>query len=125
MNYVILIAGGVGNRLGAGIPKQFVEVHGKPVIAYTLQRFQNHPEIDGIEIVCVNGYQEEMIRIVHENSISKVIKIVKGGREYENSIMNGVKQYDAFLRGIYGDYMQFPPPNKQKPHHSYTVYWRE
>lgn len=90
MNYVILIAGGVGNRLGAGIPKQFVEVLGKPVIAYTLQRFQNHPEIDGIEIVCVDGYQEELLKIVRENSISKVVKIVKGGQEYENSIMNGV-----------------------------------
>ena len=91
MNYVILIAGGVGNRLGAGVPKQFVEVYGKPVIAYTLQRFQSHPEIDGIEIVCVDGYQDKLRSIVIDNSISKVIKIVKGGKEYENSIINGVK----------------------------------
>ena len=55
MTYVILIAGGVGNRLGAGIPKQFVEVLGKPVIAYTMEYFQNHPEIDAIELVCVEG----------------------------------------------------------------------
>lgn len=96
MTYVILIAGGVGNRLGAGIPKQFVEVLGKPVIAYTLQHFQNHPEIDGIELVCVDGFQPQLQEIVNDNNLSKVMKIVKGGAEYENSIMNGV----AGLRGI-------------------------
>ena len=51
MNYVIIIAGGVGCRLGASVPKQFVEVLGKPVIAYTMEHFQNHPEIDAIELV--------------------------------------------------------------------------
>ena len=76
MTYVILIAGGVGNRLGAGIPKQFVEVLGKPVIAYTLQHFQNHPEIDGIELVCVDGFQPQLQEIVNDNNLSKVMKIV-------------------------------------------------
>lgn len=90
MNYLLLIAGGVGNRLGAGKPKQFVEVLGKPVIAYTLQQFQDHPEIDGIELVCVDGFQPTLQKIIDDNHISKVIKIVKGGAEYENSIMNGV-----------------------------------
>lgn len=96
MNYLVLLAGGVGNRLGAGIPKQFVEVLGKPVIAYTMQKYQEHPEIDGIELVCVDGFQDELRKIVEANKISKVIKIVKGGAEYENSIMNGVEG----LRGI-------------------------
>lgn len=91
MNYVVLLAGGVGNRLGAGIPKQFVDVLGKPVIAYTMQKYQKHPEIDGIELVCVDGFQSELQKIVDDNKISKVFKIVKGGAEYENSIMNGVK----------------------------------
>lgn len=96
MNYVIIIAGGVGNRLGAGIPKQFVEVLGKPVIVYTMEHFQKHPEIDAIELVCVDGYQEYLKEIVDRFAISKVIKIVKGGSEYERSIMNGV----AGLKGI-------------------------
>lgn len=91
MNYVVLLAGGIGNRVGAGIPKQFVEVLGKPVIAYTMQLYQNHPEIDAIELVCVDGFQSDLQKIVEENNISKVFKIVKGGAEYENSIMNGVK----------------------------------
>lgn len=96
MTYLILIAGGVGNRLGASVPKQFVEVFGKPIIAYTMEHFQNHPEIDAIELVCVDGYQEHLNGIVDKYGITKVIKIVKGGSEYERSIMNGV----AGLEGI-------------------------
>lgn len=96
MNYAIIIAGGVGNRLGAGIPKQFINVLGKPIIAYTLEEFQNHPEIDGIEIVCVEGYIEMVAHIVEEYGITKLVKIVQGGSEYERSIMNGV----AGLEGI-------------------------
>jgi 2-C-methyl-D-erythritol 4-phosphate cytidylyltransferase len=90
MNYVIIIAGGVGSRLGAKVPKQFVEVLGKPIIVYTMEHFQNHPEIDGIELVCVDGYQEHLKAIAEKYGITKVMKIVKGGSEYERSIMNGV-----------------------------------
>lgn len=96
MNYVIIIAGGVGSRLGAPVPKQFVEVLGKPVIAYTMEHFQNHPDIDAIEMVCVDGYQDHLKSITEKYGITKLLKIVKGGSEYERSIMNGV----AGLEGI-------------------------
>lgn len=96
MNYVVIIAGGVGSRLGAPVPKQFVKVLGKPVIAYTMEHFQNHPEIDAIELVCVDGYQDHLRGIAEKYGISKLLKIVKGGSEYERSIMNGV----AGLEGI-------------------------
>ena len=96
MNYVIIIAGGVGSRLGAPVPKQFVEVLGKPVIAYTMEHFQSHPEIDAIELVCVDGYQDHLKTITEKYGITKLLKIVKGGSEYERSIMNGV----AGLEGI-------------------------
>lgn len=96
MNYVIIIAGGVGSRLGASVPKQFVEVLGKPVIAYTMEHFQNHPGIDAIELVCVDGFQDHLMGIAKRFGITKVIKIVTGGSEYERSIMNGV----AGLEGI-------------------------
>ena len=96
MNYVIITAGGVGSRLGASVPKQFVKVLDKPVIAYTMEHFQNHPEIDAIVLVCVEGYQDYLKGIVEQYGITKVIKIVKGGSEYERSIMNGV----AELKGI-------------------------
>lgn len=96
MNYVIIIAGGVGSRLGASVPKQFVEVLGKPVIAYTMEHFQNHPEIDAIELVCVDGYQDHLMAITEKYGVTKLLKIVRGGAEYERSIMNGV----AGLEGI-------------------------
>ena len=96
MNYVIIIAGGVGSRLGAPVPKQFIEVLGKPVIAYTMEHFQNHPDIDAIELVCVDGYQDHLKAITEKYGITKLLKIVKGGSEYERSIMNGV----AGLEGI-------------------------
>lgn len=96
MNYVIIIAGGVGSRLGANVPKQFVEVLGRPIIVYTMEHFQNHPDIDGIELVCVDGFQEHLKCIAERNCITKVFKIVTGGSEYERSIMNGV----AGLSGI-------------------------
>jgi len=107
MNYVIIIAGGIGSRLGASIPKQFVEVLGKPIIVYTMEHFQYHPEIDGIELVCVDGYQEYLQEIADMYGITKVIKIVRGGSEYERSIMNGV----AGLEGI------------AKPDDVVTIHW--
>lgn len=99
MTYCILMAGGVGNRVGAGIPKQFVEVLGKPVIAYTMQRLQHCRDIDAIELVCVDGFQTELKKIADSNRISKVIKIVTGGKDYEHSIINGVEG----LKGIAND----------------------
>lgn len=88
----------MGSRLGAPVPKQFVEVLGKPVIAYTMEHFQNHSEIDAIELVCVDGYQEHLKRIAEHYGITKVFKIVKGGTEYERSIMNGVAGLDGIAK---------------------------
>ena len=98
MNYVIIIAGGVGSRLGAPVPKQFVEVLGKPVIAYTMEHFQNHPDIDAIELVCVDGYQKHLKNITDKYGITKLLKIVKGGSEYERSIMNGVDGLEGIAK---------------------------
>lgn len=98
MNYLILLAGGVGNRVGAGIPKQFVEVLGKPVIAYTMQKLQQCSDIDAIVLVCVDGYQEKLNQIARDNNITKVIRIVTGGKDYEHSIINGVEGLKGFAK---------------------------
>lgn len=89
------MAGGVGNRVGAGIPKQFIEILGKPVIAYTMEVFEKHPEIDGIELVCVKGFEDKLRKIAEQAGISKLIKIVEGGHDYEHSIINGVKGFEG------------------------------
>lgn len=55
MNIAVIIAGGSGQRMGQDIPKQFINVYDKPVIIYTLEGFQRHPQIDAIEVVCIDG----------------------------------------------------------------------
>lgn len=58
MNVAIIIAGGSGHRMGQDIPKQFISVYDKPVLIYTLESFQAHSEIDAIEVVCIEGWQD-------------------------------------------------------------------
>ena len=55
MNIALIIAGGSGSRMGQDIPKQFINVYDKPILIYTLEGFQNHPMIDAIEVVCIDG----------------------------------------------------------------------
>jgi len=56
MNATIIIAGGIGSRMHSEVPKQFVEVNVKPIIVYALETFERRPEIDAIEVVCINGW---------------------------------------------------------------------
>ena len=90
MNVAIVIAGGVGSRMGQSIPKQFIEVAGKPVIVHTLETFENHPAIDAIEVVCLEGW-EEMLRVwCLQFSITKLNWVTPGGATGQESIRNGV-----------------------------------
>lgn len=58
MTVALVIAGGKGARMGMNIPKQFVQVNGKPILFYTLEAFQRHPMIDAIELVLIDGWQD-------------------------------------------------------------------
>ena len=98
MNVAIILAGGKGIRAGLGIPKQFAEVQGKPVIAYTLDIFQQHPEIDAIEIVCVKGYFEQMWEICRKYGLSKVQWVVEGGATFQESVRRGVEGLESICR---------------------------
>lgn len=86
----IIIAGGVGSRMGMDIPKQFVEVDGKPVLIYTLEGFQRHPMIDEIGVVCIDGWHDVLREYVEKFGITKVKWIVPGGKTGQESIRNGV-----------------------------------
>ncbi len=66
----IIIAGGVGHRMGQEIPKQFINVGDKPVIVYTLEAFQEHPQVDAIEVVCLDGWQEVLKAYASSASLS-------------------------------------------------------
>lgn len=90
MNVAIIIAGGSGNRMGQDIPKQFINVYDKPVLIYTLESFQNHPQIDAIEVVCIDGWHEILEAYAKQFNISKLKWIISGGRTGQESIRNGV-----------------------------------
>ena len=89
-NIAIIIAGGVGSRMGHDIPKQFIEVEGKPVLLYTLEGFQKHPMVDSIVLVCIDGWQEDVRTWCAQSGITKLRKIVTGGASGQESIRNGV-----------------------------------
>lgn len=86
----IILAGGVGSRVGAGRPKQFVEVLDKPVLAYTIETYQDHPEVDAIEVVCHASWTDYLEEMVQKYELTKVKWIVHGGNTFQESVMNGV-----------------------------------
>lgn len=90
MNYAIILAGGVGKRMGAPLPKQFIEVYNKPIIVYTLEAFEKHPLIDVIEVVCVSGYEDLIKEYVEKFNLKKVKYITTGGESCQDSIRNGL-----------------------------------
>lgn len=90
MNIAIIIAGGSGSRMGQSIPKQFITIHDKPILIYTLEGFQRHPMIDAIEVVCIEGWQEVVWAYAQQFNIDKLKWIVTGGSSGQESIRNGV-----------------------------------
>lgn len=90
MTTAIIIAGGSGKRMGQDIPKQFIQVFGKPVIIYTLEGFQRHPLVDQILAVCIDGWHDVLRGYVDQYGITKLKWIVSGGETGQESIRNGV-----------------------------------
>lgn len=90
-NIALLTAGGSGNRMGQDIPKQFMTVDNCPVIIYTLQAFQSHPEIDAIAVVCLPGWGVILQAYANQYNITKLKWIFDGGETNQESICNGVK----------------------------------
>ena len=90
MNYAVIIAGGSGHRMGQDIPKQFINVYDKPVLIYTLEGFQKHPQIDAIEVVCIDGWHDVLRAYAKQFNITKLQWIVSGGETGQESIRNGV-----------------------------------
>ena len=95
-NIALVIAGGVGARMGQDIPKQFINVYDKPVIIYTLEAFQKHKDIDAIEVVCLDGWHEVLRAYAKQFGIAKLENIVSGGKNGQDSIRNGL--YDIYKR---------------------------
>ena len=91
MNIALIFAGGTGQRMNtASKPKQFLELHGKPIIIYTLEHFQRHPEIDGIVVVCLAEWIPYCKELLEKYHIDKALDVVLGGGSGQESIYNGL-----------------------------------
>ena len=87
MNIAVILAGGVGKRLGLSMPKQFLKVSGRMVIEYSIEAFEKNPDIDEIAIVSHADYVDTFHDIVRRNGWHKVRRILRGG--------NALDRYDA------------------------------
>lgn len=91
MNYGLILAGGVGQRMRrTGMPKQFLEVFGKPIIIYTLQKFEYCVDIDEVIIACHFSWKEYMESMIQRYGLKKVKAVVSGGKDRQDSVLNGV-----------------------------------
>jgi 2-C-methyl-D-erythritol 4-phosphate cytidylyltransferase len=87
----VIIAGGVGKRFGDAIPKQFIEVAGKPVIVYTLERMQQNAHIDTVVVVTLKDYIQEVSAYREKYGLMKISNVVEGGSSFAWSFRNGVE----------------------------------
>ena len=97
MNVAMILAGGVGKRMGGPTPKQFLEIFGKPIIAYTLEIYQNRYDFDAIQVVCVEGYEDYVWEIADTYKITKLKWVVRGGSSGQESAMLGVFALEGIL----------------------------
>lgn len=91
MTIAILTAGGIGSRTHQDIPKQFLNVNNKPIIIYTLEAFQKHPNIDEICVVVLEGWDQILWAYAKQFNITKLKYVVTGGETGQQSIYNGLE----------------------------------
>lgn len=97
MNYALVFAGGTGVRMNArSKPKQFLELHGKPIIIYTLEHFEKHPDIQGMVVVCLAEWVETLEKQIIHYDLQKVIKVVSGGATGHQSIYCGLEELKKY-----------------------------
>ncbi|NLC46770.1 MAG: 2-C-methyl-D-erythritol 4-phosphate cytidylyltransferase [Firmicutes bacterium] len=96
MNVAMILAGGVGKRMGTGeVPKQYIDIYGKPIIVHTLEVFDLHEEIDGIVVVLSQQWQTEMKTWLRQYDLNKVICLAEAGETRQASIYNGLCALDG------------------------------
>ncbi|MBO4626719.1 MAG: 2-C-methyl-D-erythritol 4-phosphate cytidylyltransferase [Lachnospiraceae bacterium] len=101
-NVAVLFAGGIGKRMNSGdVPKQFLEVFGKPILVYTIETFQKHKEISGIIVVCVETWLDYAKELVERYHLTKVKEVIPGGATGHESRLYGLrcarKYYDEAI----------------------------
>jgi len=101
MNIAVIFAGGTGQRMNTKTkPKQFLELYDKPILVYTIEHFQNHPDIDGIVVVCLKEWIEYCKKLIKTFHLDKVSAVVPGGSSAKESIYYGlVKAKELYPEG--------------------------
>ena len=100
MNIAVIFAGGIGRRMNSkDKPKQFLLIHGKPIIVHTIEAFENHDEIDGIIVACIEEWIPYLEEMKYRYRLEKIRSIVPGGDTGQMSIYNGLCEAEA----IYGN----------------------
>lgn len=103
MNVAVVFAGGVGKRMNTvSKPKQFLELQGKPIIIFTLELFDAHPDIDAICVVCIESWIPFLKKQLRKFEITKVVDIVPGGETGQDSIYNGLCAAEKWTK-FHGD----------------------
>ncbi len=93
--FAIIPAGGKGTRCGGEIPKQYLKVNGKEIIAYTLEIFQNCKSINEIIVPAQSDYFDLLNEIKNKYNISKLTQIIEGGKERQDSVFNALNSLKA------------------------------
>lgn len=91
MNIAVILAGGSGTRMGSDIPKQFIDIYGKPLIIHTIEAFDINPNIDYVAIMCKKEFKEDLTIWIRKYGISKVKWILDGGDTRQGSVYNAIK----------------------------------
>lgn len=100
MNIAVIFAGGAGKRMHTKArPKQFLELNGKPIIIYTLELFDNHPQIDAIVVACIEPWIPFLKKMIRKFEINKVVSIVPGGETGQDSIYNALCAAEEYAAG--------------------------
>lgn len=102
MDYIIIVAGGKGLRMGSDIPKQFLPVAGKPILMHTMQRFRDYSDTVGIILVLPKAQQGYWQELCEEYSFGIVHTVADGGETRFHSVKNGLAQIPDKAHGIVG-----------------------
>lgn len=99
MNIAIVFAGGSGQRMKSSAkPKQFLELYGKPIIVFTLEAFERHPDIDMVIVPCIAGWEDYLQKLLDKFHITKVKGIVTGGKDTQESKMNALHYLEPLCK---------------------------
>lgn len=99
MNIAVIFAGGTGSRMNTkSRPKQFLDLNGKPIIIYTIELFENHPDIDAIVVVCLESWIPFLRKMLNKFEITKVVSVVPGGDSGQDSIYNGLCSAESYAK---------------------------